>query len=138
MDKLTSTIISNRYKWCCRSRYWCRCGCIVGGDVLITPGVGCQDLVHLLLDLGQIVVSACSDHGPLEVVDEGPLEVLPIVDGVWFEDFKPSEGCGFKGYPGSRVLWWSWMPLRPPWQWSSIESIGASLAGRHTWGSRLV
>jgi hypothetical protein len=34
----------------------------------------------------------------LEVVDEGPIEVFPGVDGVWFEAFKPSEGCGFQGY----------------------------------------
>jgi hypothetical protein len=44
------------------------------------------------------MVSAYSDHGSLEVVDEGPLEVLPGVDGVWFEAFKPSEGCKFQGY----------------------------------------
>jgi hypothetical protein len=43
------------------------------------------------------MVRACSDHGSLEVVDEGPLEVLPGVDGVWFETFKPSEGHGFQG-----------------------------------------
>jgi hypothetical protein len=46
------------------------------------PGVGPQGLVHLLLDLGQIMASARSDHGSLEVVDEGPLEVLSGVDGV--------------------------------------------------------
>jgi hypothetical protein len=50
------------------------------------------------LDLGQIVAGVCSDHGALEVVDEGPFEILPGVDGVWFETFKPSEGCGFQGY----------------------------------------
>jgi hypothetical protein len=33
-----------------------------------------------------------------EVVDEGALEVLPRVDGVWFKAFKPSEGHGFQGY----------------------------------------
>jgi hypothetical protein len=42
-----------------------------------TPSVGPQGLVHLLLHLGQIVASARSDHGSLEVVNEGPLEVLP-------------------------------------------------------------
>jgi hypothetical protein len=42
--------------------------------------------------------STCSDHGSLEVVDESPLEVLPGVDGVWFEAFKPTEGRGFQGY----------------------------------------
>jgi hypothetical protein len=35
----------------------------------------------------------------LEVVDEGSLEVLPGVDGVWLEAFKPSEGCGLQSYP---------------------------------------
>jgi hypothetical protein len=62
------------------------------------PGVGPQGLIHLLLDLGQIMASACFDHGSLEVVDEGPLEILPGVDGVWFEAFKSCEGCGFQGY----------------------------------------
>jgi hypothetical protein len=47
-----------------------------------TSGVGSQGLVHLLLDLGQIMASVCSDHGSLEVVDEGPLEVLLGFDGV--------------------------------------------------------
>jgi hypothetical protein len=46
------------------------------------PGGGSQGLVHLLLHLGQIMASARSDHGSLEVVDEGPFEVLPRVDGV--------------------------------------------------------
>jgi hypothetical protein len=40
----------------------------------------------------------CSDHGSLEVVDEGPLEVLPGVDRFWFKVLKPSKGCGFQGY----------------------------------------
>jgi hypothetical protein len=44
------------------------------------------------------VVSASSDHGSLEVVDEGLLEVLPGVDGVWLEAFKPSEGRRFQSY----------------------------------------
>jgi hypothetical protein len=44
------------------------------------------------------MMSTCSDHGSLEVVDEGPLEVLPGVDGVWFKAFEPSEGCGVQGY----------------------------------------
>jgi hypothetical protein len=63
-----------------------------------TPGVGPQGLVHLLLDLGQIVASACFDHGSLEVVEEGPLEVLLGVNGVWLEAFKPSEGRRFQSY----------------------------------------
>jgi hypothetical protein len=44
------------------------------------------------------MASARSDHGSLEVVDEGPLEVLPGVDGVWLEAFKPSEGRRFQSY----------------------------------------
>jgi hypothetical protein len=44
------------------------------------------------------MMSTCSDHGSLEVVDEGPLEVLPEVDGVRLEAFEPSEGRGFQGY----------------------------------------
>jgi hypothetical protein len=51
-----------------------------------------------LLDLGQIMTSTCSDHGSLEVVDEGPLEVHPGVHGVCFKAFKTSEGHGFQGY----------------------------------------
>jgi hypothetical protein len=58
------------------------------------PGVGSQGLVHLLLHLGQIVASARSNHGSLEVVDEDPLEVIPRVDGVSHEALKPSEWCG--------------------------------------------
>jgi hypothetical protein len=70
-----------------------------GGSYLEeTPGVGPQVLVHLLLDLGQIMTSNCSDHVSLEVVDVGLLEVLPGVDGVWFKAFKLSEGHGFQGY----------------------------------------
>jgi hypothetical protein len=56
--------------------------------------VGPQGLVHLLLHLGQVMVSARPDHGSVEVVDEGPLEVLPRVDGVWLETFNPCEGRG--------------------------------------------
>jgi hypothetical protein len=41
------------------------------------PGVGPQGLIHLLLHLRQIVASTRSDYGSLEVVDEGPCEVLP-------------------------------------------------------------
>jgi hypothetical protein len=67
-----------------------------GAHLEETPGVGPQSLVHLLLDLGEIVASACSNHGSLEVVDEGPFEVHPGVDGVWFEAFKPSEGTNSK------------------------------------------
>jgi hypothetical protein len=44
------------------------------------------------------VVSTRSDHGSLEVVDEGPLEVRPGVNGVWLEAFKPSEGCRLQSY----------------------------------------
>jgi hypothetical protein len=69
-----------------------------GAHLEETPGVGPQGLVHLLLDLGQIMASACSDQGSLEVIDEVQLEVLPGVDGVWLEAFKSSEGCGFQSY----------------------------------------
>jgi hypothetical protein len=70
-----------------------------GGSYLEeAPGVGSLGLVHLLLDLGQIMTSTCSDHGSLEVVNEGPLEILPGLDGVWFEAFKPSEWRGFQGH----------------------------------------
>jgi hypothetical protein len=55
--------------------------------------IGPQGLIHLFLHLGQVVVSARPDLGSLEVVDEGPLEVLPQ-HGVWLEAFKPREGCG--------------------------------------------
>jgi hypothetical protein len=44
------------------------------------------------------VASVRSYHGSLEVVDEGPLEVRPGVDGVWLEAFKLSEGCGLQSY----------------------------------------
>jgi hypothetical protein len=59
-----------------------------------TPCVGPQGLIHLLVHLGQVMASTHLDHGSLEVVDEGPLEVLPRVDGVWLEAFKPGEGRG--------------------------------------------
>jgi hypothetical protein len=42
-----------------------------------TPCVGPQSLVHLLLHLGQVVAAARPDHGSLEVVNEGSLEVIP-------------------------------------------------------------
>jgi hypothetical protein len=45
------------------------------------------------------MTSACSDHGSLEVVDKGLVEVLPGVDGVQLEAFKPSEGRGLQSYP---------------------------------------
>jgi hypothetical protein len=59
-----------------------------------TPCVGPQHLVHLMLHLAQLVASARSDHGSLKVVDQSPLEVLPQVDEVRLEAFKPREGCG--------------------------------------------
>jgi hypothetical protein len=59
-----------------------------------TPCVGPYGLIHLLLHLGQVVASARPNHGSLEVVNEGPLEVLPRFDGVWLEAFKPHEGYG--------------------------------------------
>jgi hypothetical protein len=33
------------------------------------------------------MMSTYVDHGSLKVVDEGPLEVLLGVDGVWFKAF---------------------------------------------------
>jgi hypothetical protein len=69
-----------------------------GAHLEETPCVGSQGLIHILLHLGQVMVSARPDHGPLEVVDEGPLEVLPRVDGVWLEAFKPHEGCGLQSH----------------------------------------
>jgi hypothetical protein len=50
------------------------------------------------------MTSTYSDHGSLEVVDEGLLEVLLGVDGVWFKAFKPSEGHGFQGYQDVECL----------------------------------
>jgi hypothetical protein len=69
-----------------------------GAPLEETPCVGPQGLVHLLLHLGQVMASARPDHGSLEVVDEGPLEVLPRVDGVWLEAFKPREGCRLQSH----------------------------------------
>jgi hypothetical protein len=43
-------------------------------------------------------VSARPNHRSLEVVDEGPLEVLPRVDGVLLETFNPYEGCRFQSH----------------------------------------
>jgi hypothetical protein len=45
------------------------------------------------------MASARSEHGSLEVVvDEGPLELPPRVDGVWLEALKPREGWGLQSY----------------------------------------
>jgi hypothetical protein len=44
------------------------------------------------------MTSAHPDHGSLEVVDEGPLEALPQVDGAWLEAFKPREGCRLQSH----------------------------------------
>jgi hypothetical protein len=44
------------------------------------------------------VVSAHSDHGSLEVVDEGTLEVHPGVNGVRLESLEPSEGYRLQSY----------------------------------------
>jgi hypothetical protein len=57
-----------------------------------------QGFVHLLLHLEQFMASARPDHGSLKVFDEGPLEVLPQVDGVWLEAFKPHEGRGLQSH----------------------------------------
>jgi hypothetical protein len=42
------------------------------------------------------MASTCVEHGALEVVDEGFLQVLPGVDGVWLEGFMVGERCGFQ------------------------------------------
>jgi DNA polymerase/3'-5' exonuclease PolX len=44
-----------------------------GSHLEEAPGVGPQGLVHLLLNLGQVMTRTCSDHGSLEVVNEGLL-----------------------------------------------------------------
>jgi hypothetical protein len=43
-----------------------------------------------------VSIRVMSSSGSLEVVDEGLLEVLPGVDGVWLEALKPSKGCGLQ------------------------------------------
>jgi hypothetical protein len=42
------------------------------------------------------MASTCAEHGALEVVDGGFLQVLPGVDGVWLEPFELGEWCGFQ------------------------------------------
>jgi hypothetical protein len=42
------------------------------------------------------MASTCTEQGALEVVDEGFLQVLPGVDGVWLEAFELGERCGFQ------------------------------------------
>jgi hypothetical protein len=42
------------------------------------------------------MASTDTEHGALEVVDEGFLQVLLGVDGVWLEAFEPDERCGFQ------------------------------------------
>jgi hypothetical protein len=68
-----------------------------GSHLEESSGVGPQGLVHLQLNMRQVMTSTCSNHGSLEVVDEGPLEILPGVDGVWLEALEPSERHGFQG-----------------------------------------
>jgi hypothetical protein len=84
------------------------------------------------------MICTCLDHGSLEVVDEGPLEILLGVDGVWFKSFEPSEGCGFQGYWEVECLGGVGSPLRSRWRRSSNESTSAGLACHRTWGCRLV
>jgi hypothetical protein len=67
-----------------------------GAHLEEAPGVGSQGLVHLLLDLRQVMTITCSEHGTLEVVDENPLQVLLEVDGVWLEAFEPGDRCGLQ------------------------------------------
>jgi hypothetical protein len=70
----------------------------VGARLKETPCVRPQGLVRLLLRLGQVVASPCPDHGFLKVVDEGPLEIIPQLEGVWCEAFKPREGRGLQSH----------------------------------------
>jgi hypothetical protein len=42
------------------------------------------------------MTSTCAEHGCLEVVDEGFLQVLPGIDGIWLEAFEPGERCRFQ------------------------------------------
>jgi hypothetical protein len=42
------------------------------------------------------MMSTFSDHGSLEVIDEGPLEVLPGVDEVWFKASSQVRGADSK------------------------------------------
>jgi hypothetical protein len=44
------------------------------------------------------MTSTCSNHGSLEVVNEGLLEILPGVDGFLLETFDPSKRYKFQGY----------------------------------------
>jgi hypothetical protein len=38
-------------------------------------------------------MSTCTEHGALEVIDEGFLQVLLGVDGVWLKAFEPVSGA---------------------------------------------
>jgi hypothetical protein len=83
MGKPMSMSVSNRTKWCCRSRYWCRCGCIVGGDVLISLhpgrffaspinfafGVLVLECSHLRSQLSLIIISDHSVKADVVEVD---------------------------------------------------------------------
>jgi hypothetical protein len=42
------------------------------------------------------MTSTFLEHGALEVVDEDLLQILPGVDGVFLEAFKPGEWCGLQ------------------------------------------
>jgi hypothetical protein len=43
------------------------------------------------------MMSTCLDHGSMKVVDQGPLEILPGVDGVRLEALEPCERRRFQG-----------------------------------------
>ena len=60
--------------------------------------VGAQSLVLLLLALGQVMTSTCPRDGPLIVVEEDFLEVIPVVDGVWLEALQPCDWGRLQGY----------------------------------------
>jgi hypothetical protein len=58
------------------------------------------------------MASTCTEHGALEVVDEGFLQVLLGVDGVWLEAFEPGERCRFQHH-------------------REVDNLGRSGAARH-------
>lgn len=67
--------------------------CDGGACLKEAAGVGPQGLVLLLFALGQVRASNYPYHGALEVADEGLLQVISRVDGVWLEALDPCEWC---------------------------------------------
>ena len=48
-----------------------------------------QGLARLLLTALEVLGVTRADIGPLEISNEDPLEVRPVVDAVVWEEFKP-------------------------------------------------